>query len=140
MEDVRPAARGLEAVQIEQFISGGFVRVDQAFPRELADAARAILWKATGCSPDDRATWTQPVIRMGMFTQQPFVEAANTPRLHAAFDQLVGPKRWLRPSAMGTFPVRFPSTTSHVARRTPHVAPRTPHLPCVSYTLPRSTP
>ena len=108
-EDITPVGRGLEPAQIEQFISDGFVRIDHAFPRERADAARAILWKATGCSPDDPATWTQPVIRLGMFTQAPFIEAANTPRLHAAFDQLVGQGRWRRPAAMGTFPVRFPS-------------------------------
>lgn len=104
-----PASRGLEPVQIEQFITDGFVRIDDAFPRATAEAARAILWKATGCDPDDPATWTQPVIRLGMFTQAPFIDAANTPRLHAAFDQLVGRGRWHRPAAMGTFPVRFPS-------------------------------
>jgi len=96
-------------MDIEQFITDGFVRIDHAFPREQAEAARAILWKATGCDPDDPATWTKPVIRLGMFTEPPFIEAANTPQLHAAFDQLVGPDRWYRPAAMGTFPVRFPS-------------------------------
>jgi hypothetical protein len=109
MQDISSQMRGLEPAQIEQFITSGFVRLDGAFSRECADAARAILWQATGCSPDDPATWTRPVIRLGMFTQPPFVEAANTPRLHAAFDQLVGRGRWLRPAAMGTFPVRFPS-------------------------------
>jgi hypothetical protein len=109
MEHITPVVRGLEPGQIEQFIADGFVRIDHAFPREWADAARTILWKATGCSPDDPATWTQPVIRLGMFTQPPFIDAANTPRLHAAFDQLVGQGRWLRPAAIGTFPVRFPS-------------------------------
>lgn len=100
----------LEPAQIEQFITDGFVRIDGAFTRAHADAARAILWKATGCDPDDPSTWTQPVIRLGMFTQSPFIEAANTATLHAAFDQLVGKDRWRRPAAMGTFPVRFPST------------------------------
>jgi hypothetical protein len=109
MEDITRLARGLEPAQIEQFIADGFVRVDHAFPGGLADAIRAILWKEMGCDPDDPTTWTQPVIRLGMFSQPPFVEAANTIRLHAAFDQLVGPGRWHRPSAMGTFPVRFPS-------------------------------
>ena len=109
MEDITPLVRGLESAQIEQFLSDGFVRIVDAFPRANAEAARAILWKATGCDPDDPATWTQPVIRLGMFTQAPFIEAANTPRLHAAFDQLVGHGRWHRPAAMGTFPVRFPS-------------------------------
>ena len=108
MDESTPLAGGLTPAQIEQFITDGFVRIDAAFPRTLADAARAILWRATGCDPDDPATWTQPVIRLGMFTEAPFVEAANTTRLHAAFDQLVGRGRWRRPAAMGTFPVRFP--------------------------------
>ncbi len=110
MEDITPLARRLEPWQIEQFITDGFVRIDAAFPRAQADAARAVLWTATGCNPDDPATWTRPVIRLGMFTQAAFVEAANTPRLHAAYDQLVGQGRWRRPEAMGTFPVRFPSS------------------------------
>lgn len=110
MGEPTPSGAGLAPVQIEQFVTDGFVRIDGAFPRTLADEARAVLWQATGCSPDDPASWTQPVIRLGMFTQAPFVEAANTARLHAAFDLLVGRGRWRRPAAMGTFPVRFPST------------------------------
>jgi hypothetical protein len=109
MDETTALPDGLAPTQIHQFITDGFVRIEGAFPRALADEARAILWRATGCSPDDPATWTQPVIRLGMFTDAPFVEAANTTRLHAAFDQLVGPGRWRRPAAMGTFPVRFPS-------------------------------
>lgn len=102
-------AGGLAPAEIERFITDGLVRIDGAFDRTLADEARAILWRATGCSPDDPTTWTQPVIRLGMFTQPPFVEAANTTRLHAAFDRLVGAGRWRRPAAMGTFPIRFPA-------------------------------
>ncbi|GMT99257.1 phytanoyl-CoA dioxygenase family protein [Corallococcus caeni] len=93
----------------EQFMRDGFIRIDHAFPREVADEARALLWKDTGCDPDKPATWTRPVIRLGMYTQKPFVDAANTPVLHEAFDELVGPGRWLPCRAMGTFPVRFPS-------------------------------
>ena len=92
-----------------EFIEHGFVRLMHAFPREIADAARAILWRDTGCDPADPATWTRPVIRLGMYAQPPFVDAANTPALHAAFDQLVGAGRWLRRDSLGTFPVRFPS-------------------------------
>src|SRR5690606_3509552 len=100
----------LTAAQIDAFITDGFLRLDNAFPTELADAGRAILWEATGCSPDDPAGWNQPVIRLGFFSQPPFREAANTPLLHAAYDQLVGPGRWLKPEGLGSFPVRFPST------------------------------
>src|SRR5262249_61069224 len=35
-------------------------------------------------------------------------KAANTPLLHAAFDQLVGRGRWVPRNGLGTFPVRFP--------------------------------
>jgi hypothetical protein len=88
------------------------VRIDQAFSREDADAARAILWKDTGCDPADPSTWTKPVIRLGMYMQEPFVRAANTPVLLRAFDELVGEDGWEPCRAMGTFPIRFPSTMS----------------------------
>jgi hypothetical protein len=95
--------------QIERFIAQGFVRIDRAFPRELADEARAILWKDTGCDPNNRATWTRPVIRLGQYAQEPFRKAANTPLLHGAYDDLVGKGRWHPRTHLGTFPVRFPS-------------------------------
>jgi hypothetical protein len=101
--------RALSDAQVQQFIHDGFVRIDQAFPRRLAEEAQAILWPDTGCDLHDPKTWTRPVIRLGMYGQQPFVDAANTPVLHAAFDQLVGAGRWLPRTSMGTFPVRFPS-------------------------------
>ena len=93
----------------QHFITDGYVRIDGAFSREVAEAARAILWRDTGCDPDDPATWTRPVIRLGMYAQPPFVEAANTPALHAAFDRLVGLGRWFPRADLGTFPVRLPS-------------------------------
>jgi hypothetical protein len=94
--------------QIAQFIDNGFVRLDDAFPREVADAGRAILWRDTGCAPADPSTWRAPVIRLGGYHDPPFREAASTPRLHAALDQLVGAGAWVPPRGLGTFPVRFP--------------------------------
>jgi len=95
--------------QIRQFIHDGFVKIQEAFPRELADEGRSILWRDTGCDEADPTTWTKPVIRLGMYEQAPFTRAANMPALHQAFDQLVGPGRWRRRSDLGTFPIRFPS-------------------------------
>ncbi|WP_186420784.1 phytanoyl-CoA dioxygenase family protein [Bosea sp. CS1GBMeth4] len=103
------AGRVLDDAQIAHFIERGYVRLDHAFPPALAEEARAILWRDLGCAPDDPASWTKPVIRLGLYTDAPFVAAANTPRLHGAFDQLVGAGRWLPCRAIGTFPVRFPS-------------------------------
>ena len=103
-------ARVLSDAPIQQFIDDGFVRIDDAFPRQLADACRAILWRDLPCDPDKRATWwTRPVIRLGWYDEKPFKEAANTPVLHAAFDQLVGRGRWRPRPNLGTFAVRFPS-------------------------------
>jgi hypothetical protein len=99
----------LSEAAIQRFIEKGFVRLDNAFPRELADQGRELLWRETGCDPDDPLTWTQPVIRLGDYQQAPFRQAVNTPRLHAAFDQLVGMGRWLPRKGLGTFPVRFPA-------------------------------
>ena len=99
----------LNETNIRQFIYDGYLRLDGAFPRDLADLGRSILWRDTGCDENDPTTWRQPVIRLGMYAQEPFVSAANTPALHEAFDQLVGKGRWARCGALGTFPVRFPS-------------------------------
>ncbi|NMO15094.1 phytanoyl-CoA dioxygenase [Pyxidicoccus fallax] len=99
----------LSSAQLEQFITEGFVRLDNAFPRAVADEARAILWADTGCDPDNPSTWTRPVIRLNQYAHPPFRAAANTPVLHQAFDQLVGPGRWQKRGTLGTFPVRFPS-------------------------------
>jgi hypothetical protein len=96
-------------LDLEAFVTDGFVRLPHAFPREVADAARAILWRDTGCDPDRPETWTKPVIRLGDYPGGPFADAVNTPVLHEAYDALVGAGRWLRRESLGTFPVRFPS-------------------------------
>jgi Phytanoyl-CoA dioxygenase (PhyH) len=101
--------RVLDSAQIRQFIQDGFVRIDLAFPRQLADQGRAILWRDLPCDPDDPASWTRPVIRLGYYGDEPFKTAVNSPLLCAAFDQLVGEGRWRPRTNLGTFPVRFPS-------------------------------
>ena len=95
--------------QIEDFITNGFVRIDNAFSKETAAEVRDILWKDLPCDRNDPTTWTQPVVRLGMYSQEPFIQSANTSILHTAFDQLVGTGNWLPRGTMGTFPVRFPS-------------------------------
>src|ERR671924_383472 len=46
-------ARSLSDAQIAQFIEHGFVRIDDAFPCELAEEARAILWRDLPCREHD---------------------------------------------------------------------------------------
>jgi hypothetical protein len=97
------------AADIDHFIQQGYLKIEGAFPRALADEARALLWRDSGCDPDDPATWTRPVVRLGDYAQPLFREAANTPVLHEAFDRLVGFGRWQPRGSLGTFPLRFPS-------------------------------
>jgi hypothetical protein len=105
----------LSKEQARRFVEDGFVRIDGAFPREIADTGLAALWRATGCDPNDPATWVRPVIRIATVNDehgaQPlsFREAANTPVLYDAFDKLVGPGRWRPRPNVGAFVVRFPS-------------------------------
>jgi len=91
--------KSLSKDQIEQFIEWGYVRLDQAFPRDLVDRGCEILWKDTGCDPTNPSTWTKPVVWLQDYDEEPFRQAVNMPLLHAAFDQLVGKGRWKPASA-----------------------------------------
>jgi hypothetical protein len=105
----------LSKVQVRRFIEEGFVRIDGAFSREIADKGRAALWHAVCCEPDDPAGWTRPVVRVGTMNDEhgtqrlSFRRAANTPVLYDAFNKLVGRGRWQPRPNVGTFVVRFPS-------------------------------
>jgi phytanoyl-CoA dioxygenase PhyH len=103
---------GLTSHQVEDFIDNGFVKIEDAFSAELARQCRDELWADIGLSPDRPEDWIQPVIRVASKTSPPFIEAANTPALQQAYDQLVGAQRWLAPKGLGTFPIRFPSPQS----------------------------
>lgn len=108
MPDRNQSAHSVWTDVQKQFIRDGFVRIDHAFPAEIAAEARAILWRDTGCDPHDRSTWTRPVIRLFDYPQEPFHAAANTAMLHAALDELVGKDRWVPRPSLGGFPIRFP--------------------------------
>jgi hypothetical protein len=95
--------------QIEHFVTAGFVKLDGASPADIGEQCRREIWAATGYESDDPSTWVRPFVRLDFFATPPFREAANTPRLHEAFDQLVGAGRWQPLTGLGTFPLRFPS-------------------------------
>lgn len=99
----------LNTKEIEQFVHNGFVRIDNAFSQEIADKVLDILWNDLPCDRLEPSTWVEPVIRLGMYTQQPFVESLNGKKMHFIFDQLIGKDRWIPCRSVGTFPVRFPS-------------------------------
>ena len=100
--------RALSDAQVDLFVREGFVKLENAFSKETAAEAREILWREVGCDPEDRKTWTRPVLRLGDMAQEPFRQAANTEVLHAAFDELVGKGRWAPRETLGGFSIRFP--------------------------------
>lgn len=94
---------------VEQFITDGFVRIDNVFSPAIAGAVLDILWKDIPFERSDPNSWTAPVVRLGMYTHPPFIDSVNTTELYAAFNQLVGAGKWIPCRSVGTFPVRFPS-------------------------------
>lgn len=99
----------LDSNLIEDFIINGFVRIDDAFSVQIAVEVQRILWKDLPCNKSDPETWKEPVIRLGMYSQKPFVDSVNNPELHSIFDQLIGKEMWVPCRNVGTFPIRFPS-------------------------------
>jgi hypothetical protein len=99
----------LSKKEIEQFIIHGYVRIDHAFSELIADAVLDILWKDLPCDRSNPSTWTRPVIRLGTYAQDPFIQSVNTPKLHNIFNQLIGIGKWIPCRSVGTFPIRFPS-------------------------------
>jgi hypothetical protein len=96
-------------VNLETFVSDGYVKVEQAAPREVADAARAVLWQRLGLTPNDPSQWSVPVMwTSDMRGEGPFGELARSPRLAAALDAICGTGGWRPRGALGNIPVRFP--------------------------------
>jgi hypothetical protein len=99
----------LSSAQIEQFVADGFVKVDGAFSRQTAAACREILWRDLKLSPEHPEEWKEPVLRLGMYADPPFRDAATSPVLKEALDQLVGKDSWVPFQALGQMVVRFSS-------------------------------
>lgn len=98
-------------VDVEAFLADGYVKVPEAAPAHVADEARALLWAQLGLSPDDPASWTQPVMWASDLTGAgPFGELARSPRLAAALDTVCGVGGWVPRGSLGNIPVRFPVT------------------------------
>jgi hypothetical protein len=101
--------RAFAAAQCEVFERDGFVRLEAAFPRSVAERCRERLWQVIGLDPSRPSTWRRPVIHAIGGAEAPFTEACDTPPLRAAWDALVGAGRWKPRTALGTVVVRFPS-------------------------------
>jgi hypothetical protein len=99
---------GPTAADVERFVVDGVLGIREAFPRALAEECRDLLLAEVGIDPDDRSSWTRPVVRILDRHDGPVFAAAHAPRLLAATDALVGPGRWVTWSGMGSFAIRVP--------------------------------
>jgi hypothetical protein len=68
----------------------------------------------SAASPPSKPTGAAFLLaQLGSHAAQRFSERVGKidliPVLHKAFDQLVGPGRWLARESLGSFPIRFPS-------------------------------
>ncbi|MGW4098996.1 MULTISPECIES: phytanoyl-CoA dioxygenase family protein [unclassified Mycobacterium] len=96
-------------VNIDVFQRDGFVKIAQAVPAEIADAARDLLWRQIGLSPDEPASWKNPVVWAADLTGAgPFRQVVSSAPLADALDRICGTGGWLPRGALGNIPVRFP--------------------------------
>jgi hypothetical protein len=96
-------------LDLDAFMSHGYAKIEQAAPRNVADEARALLWRQLGLSPADPAGWTEPVKWASDLTGAgPFGELARSTALAAALDRICGQGGWSPRGSLGNIPVRFP--------------------------------
>ena len=115
--------RVLTPEQIEQFITSGWTKIPQAFPREVAVSCQDFLWDKLsdpnnvsskqlehGILKNDPATWTLPMAFIGQgYNGAPF-DACATQKLADACSDLVGSGRWINEHEVGWWghwPVNF---------------------------------
>ncbi|WP_308634909.1 phytanoyl-CoA dioxygenase family protein [Paenibacillus silvisoli] len=82
--------------QVQHFIEKGWVKLEQAYPREEALKVQHFLWDELakkGVRRDDKDTWTQPVVRLGDYVH-PIHDGLNSDRLTGAIEDLLGEGRW----------------------------------------------
>jgi hypothetical protein len=85
--------RTLRDADVEHFIEKGYIKVQEAFPREVAAEWSRRCFERLGYDPEDRSTWAEPRIHMG---GDHFVEVREfAPRAYDAICDLVGGKERL---------------------------------------------
>lgn len=103
----------MTALEIEQFVESGWVRVREAFSPAAALSAQSVVWEALsrrGVDRADRQTWAQPIVHLRENFRTPEFDACDTERLADAIEDLVGEGRFAQrgqPVAWGWWPVNF---------------------------------
>lgn len=98
----------LSPAEIEQFVEDGYVVLRAGFPAGVAAAIRERIWHRMGLSPVDPQDWPAKVVYIKeTYDGLPFAQA-YTDRVVGAFDQLLGPGRWIQDGWLGYWPILFP--------------------------------
>ena len=93
--------RELSADQERQFLDHGYVVVEQAVSRDLAEQWRDLAYRRLGYDPDDRATWREPVIHLPVMNRKRVADVAS--RAWAAICDLLGGEQRIRNGADYSF-------------------------------------
>lgn len=104
--------RELSAADVESFVEEGYVVLRGGFPDAVATRIRDRIWERMALSPDEPAGWPARVVYIKeTFFGAPFSDA-YTPRVTGAFDELLGPGRWIQDRWLGFWPILFPGFAS----------------------------
>jgi len=99
--------------QANQFITRGWTKLPEAFPREVAVACQDFLWaklEERGVLKNDRSTWHKPMEFIGENYDTPPFDACASQQLDDAFTDIVGDGRWYAQGKIGWWghwPVNF---------------------------------
>ena len=96
--------------EIEQFIEEGYVYLRGGFTRAQAEPVLQQVWDLIpDTKRDDPSTWKKPLDAPKGGPKGPDVAALYTPRVRAAFDDLLGEGYWAeRGERTGAWPFAFP--------------------------------
>jgi Phytanoyl-CoA dioxygenase (PhyH) len=88
-------------LDLETFVRDGYVAIRGAVDGRTVAACRELIWAALrqrGIQPDDPGTWPPVAAGLDDLRGEALAAAVYAPPLTAAYDQLIGPGRWERPS------------------------------------------
>src|SRR5215831_11515000 len=111
-------------VDLDGFVRDGYVAVRGAVDADTVAACRELIWAAMerrGVRRDDPGSWPPLVEGMDDLAGDQLAAAYLAPALTAAYDELIGPGRWVRsvrPVDIGeTVVVRFPAEGEAILTR-----------------------
>ena len=96
-------------MHVDEFAENGYVKIEGAAPREVAEEAQRELWSRIPMSPDQPESWTEPVVwAADLRGDGPFGVLTRSRELADTLDAICGVGGWLPRGSLGNIPIRFP--------------------------------